>query len=337
MADVFISYAREDKARADQVAQALKSAGFDVFWDTEIPPGQTWADYIEGKLATAKISVVLWSATSTKSQWVREEARMGRDHGKLIPVMIDATPAPFGFGEVQAADLSSWNGDVNDPRWVRFRSAVEMGVQRASGSTPASPPPPPPQQQQNYAPPPPPQPPPPQPPPRQQEQGGSAFANIPLLNAKTTPGSPWFYIQKCLKLYVNAKGRARRAEFWWFILFQFCLGFVAGFLDAILFGVNPDSGTATQVLSTIVGFALLAPGVCVAIRRFHDRGLSGWLYGAAVGAIVVGAVLAVEIPALGGLVIIAAVGAVLFVCVMPGQPGANKFGPDPKQTPADVF
>ena len=124
MADVFISYSREDRPRAEQVAQALQSAGLDVFWDNEIPPGTTWADYIESKLTQCKALIVLWSAHSTKSQWVREEARMGRDKGVLIPAMIDASQAPFGFGEVQAANLASWNGEPDHPEWRRFLTAV---------------------------------------------------------------------------------------------------------------------------------------------------------------------------------------------------------------------
>ncbi|MBY0566325.1 MAG: toll/interleukin-1 receptor domain-containing protein [Hyphomonadaceae bacterium] len=124
MADVFLSYAREDSARALQVAQGLQNAGLDVFWDNEIPPGQTWADYIEQKLTQSKALIVLWSEHSTKSQWVREEARMGRDKGVLIPVMIDASQPPFGFGEVQAANLASWNGEADHPGWKRFVDAV---------------------------------------------------------------------------------------------------------------------------------------------------------------------------------------------------------------------
>lgn len=124
MADVFLSYAREDSARAEQVAHGLVAAGLDVFWDNEIPPGTTWADYIEGKLTQCKALIVLWSEHSTKSQWVREEARMGRDKGVLIPVMIDNSQPPFGFGEVQAANLASWNGEADHPNWRRFIDAV---------------------------------------------------------------------------------------------------------------------------------------------------------------------------------------------------------------------
>ncbi len=126
MADVFLSYAREDSARAEQVARGLEQAGMDVFWDNEIPPGTTWADYIEQKLTQCKALIVLWSEHSTKSQWVREEARMGRDKGVLIPVMMDNSTPPFGFGEVQAANLSSWTGEADHPGWRRFVDAVSQ-------------------------------------------------------------------------------------------------------------------------------------------------------------------------------------------------------------------
>jgi hypothetical protein len=136
MADVFLSYAREDSARAEQVARGLEQAGLDVFWDNEIPPGTTWADYIEQKLTQCKALIVLWSEHSTKSQWVREEARMGRDKGVLIPVMMDNSTPPFGFGEVQAANLASWNGEADHPGWRRFVDAVQ-GFSKAEPRAPA--------------------------------------------------------------------------------------------------------------------------------------------------------------------------------------------------------
>ncbi len=147
MADVFLSYAREDAVRARQVAQALEQAGLDVFWDNEIPPGATWADHIELKLSQCKALIVLWSQLSTKSQSVREEARLARDKGLLIPVSIDGASPPFGFGEVQTADLSNWNGDQNDAGWRRIVDAISRVAQ--TGPAPVAPPP-----QPVYAPPP---------------------------------------------------------------------------------------------------------------------------------------------------------------------------------------
>jgi hypothetical protein len=144
MADVFLSYAREDAARAEQIARGLETAGLNVFWDNEIPPGQTWADYIEQKLTQCKALIVLWSSHSVGSQWVREEARMGRDKSVLVPVMIDNVQPPFGFGEVQAANLSNWNGAEDDVNWRRFVDAVKHfqsgGPRPAAQPMPSAPP-----------------------------------------------------------------------------------------------------------------------------------------------------------------------------------------------------
>jgi len=136
MPDVFLSYAREDAVRARQVAQALEQTGLEVFWDNEIPPGATWADHIELKLSQCKALIVLWSENSTKSQSVREEARLARDKGLLIPVAIDGASPPFGFGEVQTADLSHWSGDQADPSWRRVVDAVSRVAQASPAPTP---------------------------------------------------------------------------------------------------------------------------------------------------------------------------------------------------------
>jgi len=138
MADIFLSYAREDRERAGQIASALGAAGHDVFWDVEIPPGMTWADFLEEKLAACKAALVLWSKTSVASQWVREEARLARDRSKLIPVMLDDCAPPFGFGEIQAANLAHWRGDANDPNFKLLVGAVD----RAIGAPPRATPPP---------------------------------------------------------------------------------------------------------------------------------------------------------------------------------------------------
>jgi hypothetical protein len=156
MADLFLSYSREDSERAGQIAAALEADGFDVFWDKEIPAGQTWADFIENKLNNSHAVVVLWTEVSTKSQWVREEARMGRDKDKLIPVQLDGAMPPFGFGEVQAANLSGWAGDRQSTDWQRLVNAIRFAIEKAGKTPPAPkvapalPPPPPPPRAQGF-------------------------------------------------------------------------------------------------------------------------------------------------------------------------------------------
>lgn len=290
MADVFISYAREDRPRAEMVARALSAAGIEAFWDTEIPPGQTWADYIEAKLTNCKALIVLWSEHSTKSQWVREEARLARDKHKLIPAMLDNSAVPFGFGEVQAANLTGWNGDPNSAEWMRVRKAVEATLGRYSTSAP-----------------PPTAPPPMSPPPFSPPPPMAGFVS------QTGDGtSPVDYVRKCFRLYLNGLGRARRAEFWWFALAYFVASFVAAVLDLSLFGVNPYTSEPNSLLITaVVGLGLVCPMVSVSSRRFHDVGLNGWLV--ALGFV----------PYIGWLFI-------MVVGFIPGQPGENKYGPNPK-------
>jgi len=332
MADVFISYAREDQARAEQVARGLEAMGLAVFWDTEIPPGQTWADYIEGKLAACKSVIVLWSQHSTKSQWVREEARMGRERAKLIPAILDGSPMPFGFGEVQAADLSTWSGQADHPQWRRMAQAVYSAV-RGDDAVMPTPAPQAAQQQQQYTPP---------PPPPQQAQPLYAPAYTPSAPASANTGattaaasgtlSPIGYIQKCFQLYANGKGRARRSEYGWWIAFQFVATLGAYLIDMSMGGINPYTNMpSSQIVSTVLGLALLAPSVSVMSRRLHDLGVSGWLVAAIFGVYVVGfAISATGTPAIGSLIVLAMGVVVLGLVFVPGKPGENQYGPNPK-------
>jgi TIR domain len=77
MADIFLSYAREDLTRAHGIAQALESHGWSVWWDRRIPPGQEFTSYIQRQLDDARCIVVLWSKASVASAFVRDEAAEG--------------------------------------------------------------------------------------------------------------------------------------------------------------------------------------------------------------------------------------------------------------------
>jgi len=310
MADVFISYAREDHFRAEQVARALIAMGLDCFWDTEIPPGQTWSDYIEGKLDQSRVVVVLWSAHSTKSQWVREEARMGRDKAKLIPAIIDGSPSPLGFGEVQAADLTSWRGEANHPQWTRFANAVFTAARGTAAPQP-------------------------QPSPQPAPSAWRAASSAPAGDAENL--SPIGYVQKCFKLYFDGKGRARRAEYWWWILFTVIVSIGAVIVDIGISGINPYTNQPnSQFVNMIASLALLAPSLSVTSRRFHDVGLSGWLVAAAFAAYAVGWLMMAAAMPLGALIILATAIAVLVITVIPSRPGANQYGPNPKEALAAV-
>jgi TIR domain len=111
MSDIFISYARADKDRAEQLAEAFSRQGWSVWWDREIPPGKSFDETIENALNSARCIIVLWSRDSVSSRWVKTEAAEGAERGILVPALIDKVQIPLEFKRIEAADLSDWQGD----------------------------------------------------------------------------------------------------------------------------------------------------------------------------------------------------------------------------------
>jgi hypothetical protein len=99
--DVFLSYAREDRPVAEVLARQLEAAGYSVWWDRDLYAGTDFEQVIGQELATAKAVIVLWSATSVRSGWVRDEAATAMERGVLVPVLLapDVLP-PLGFRSV---------------------------------------------------------------------------------------------------------------------------------------------------------------------------------------------------------------------------------------------
>lgn len=130
MADVFISYAREDHSRAGQLAAALGKKQLSVWWDHEILTGKTFDETIEQELEIAKSVVVLWSANSVKSEWVKNEAAAAVERDVLVPVLIDRVKLPLEFRRRQTADLIEWHGDPDDPAFIEVCRAVTANTDR---------------------------------------------------------------------------------------------------------------------------------------------------------------------------------------------------------------
>jgi adenylate cyclase len=128
MADIFVSYGRTTEAQAQQVAEALRGAGYAVWRDDELPAHRAYSDVIEERLRAAKAVVVLWSAEAAKSQWVRAEADIAREAGTLVQVTIDGILPPLPFNQIQCADLNGWSGDTSTAGWRKVESSVALLV-----------------------------------------------------------------------------------------------------------------------------------------------------------------------------------------------------------------
>jgi uncharacterized membrane protein YhaH (DUF805 family) len=106
-----------------------------------------------------------------------------------------------------------------------------------------------------------------------------------------------------LKKYALFTGRARRKEYWMFVLFNYIIGFVIGFVAGLLGGVL-GMGSTLGTLSYLYFVAVLVPSIAVGIRRMHDTGRSGWW-------------------------ILCPIANLVFLC-LDSQPGQNEYGPNPK-------
>ena len=115
---------------------------------------------------------------------------------------------------------------------------------------------------------------------------------------------------KCLKQYADFSGRARRQEYWMFVLFNMIFAIVAIIIDNVVGTESPELGYG--VFNGLYTLAVFIPGVAVAVRRLHDVGKSGWMF------------FIVLIPLIGTIWL-------LVLMVTDSQQGTNKWGENPKE------
>jgi TolB-like protein len=142
MADIFLSYSREDQATARRFAEGFERAGFSVWWDATLNPGEAYDKVTEKALEEARAVVVLWSRKSVDSRWVRAEATQANSNGTLVPVMIEPCKRPIMFELTHSADLAHWTGDPDDKAWQSCVTGVRRFVQKGGPhpiTTPSTP------------------------------------------------------------------------------------------------------------------------------------------------------------------------------------------------------
>ncbi|MDZ7741584.1 MAG: DUF805 domain-containing protein [Bacteroidota bacterium] len=115
---------------------------------------------------------------------------------------------------------------------------------------------------------------------------------------------------KVLKQYADFSGRARRKEYWMFVLFNIIFLIVAGIIDNVI-GLTVGE-LPYGVFYFLYALAVLIPGIAVSVRRLHDIGKSGWM-------ILIGL-----IPLIGAIWLIV-------LMVTDSNPGENQYGPNPKE------
>ena len=166
-------------------------------------------------------------------------------------------------------------------------------------------------------------------------------------------------VKQCLRKYGDFGGRATRAEFWWWQVFGWIGGLIAGAIDASISSFPGPEFATFAPFGAIFGLAILLPGLAVQARRLHDIGRTGWwilvwlgIYFLGLLPLVVGGIITIVrifssdsgsagadpgsyIPLIvGGAIMLLVFVAVTIWWIVwlarQGQTGPNRFGPDPR-------
>ncbi|MBC7770230.1 MAG: TIR domain-containing protein [Phycisphaerales bacterium] len=129
MADVFISYKREDRPAAMRIANAISRQGYSVWFDAELTSGSGWIAEVDKQVRTARCVIVCWSSAALKSDSVLGEAKIAAERGVLTPVFIeDGLKLPPPFNMLHTEGLSHWSGEDSDPAIRRLVDRVGAKV-----------------------------------------------------------------------------------------------------------------------------------------------------------------------------------------------------------------
>jgi N-acetylmuramidase/TIR domain len=124
MADVFISYKREERDAVTLLAEKLRALQLDVWFDGKLRTGGAFDDEIAREIEAAKAVLTCWTPAAIASEWVRAEAAMARDAEKFVPCFLEPTKLVPPFNLVQTEDLMSWAGQENDPAWLKVLARI---------------------------------------------------------------------------------------------------------------------------------------------------------------------------------------------------------------------
>jgi adenylate cyclase len=137
MADVFVSYARSDKALVAPLVAAIEAQGWSVWWDPEIDAGQQFDDQIEAELKKARAVLVVWTPTSAASRWVRGEAREAADRGTLVPVRFEGASLPMDVRAIHTTDLDGWGENARSAPFQALLRSLGAMIARSNATQPA--------------------------------------------------------------------------------------------------------------------------------------------------------------------------------------------------------
>jgi hypothetical protein len=140
MHEVFISYSRHDSDAANALAGTLSKAGLSVWLDRNaIQEGDAFDTQIEEAIAQTSVVIVIWSAHSVKSHWVRAEAAYALGKHKLLPISVDQSELPLQFMQIQTIDFRYWDRTSKHHAFQQLAGALARRLEASAASPDAQP------------------------------------------------------------------------------------------------------------------------------------------------------------------------------------------------------
>lgn len=130
MADIFISYSRNDRDRCTAIRDHLEALKVSVWFDAGIGAGSSFDREIEREIEAAKALLVLWTEESVESDWVRNEARTGKERSGLIAVQLRECQLPLEFRSIQAEILEEGAEGTDNLVWLNILNRIGELLER---------------------------------------------------------------------------------------------------------------------------------------------------------------------------------------------------------------
>ena len=133
MSGVFLSYSRADRALAEDIIRGLRAVGVVVWWDEDMR-SIDWHQELERQIVELASIVVLWTPSSSNSDHVKDEARLGLESGKLINAIVGVPKPPFPYDRVNGLPLDDWTELEPHNGWTRLIETIEEKVVERGGA-----------------------------------------------------------------------------------------------------------------------------------------------------------------------------------------------------------
>lgn len=130
MADVFISYKQRMRPKVALIARSLEELGVSVWFDAELRAGKSFGAVINAELGRAGAIIVCWTPDAfapedgSEVSWVEGEATVARERKVIVPIMLERVSLKAPWNMFHTERMMDWNGDPNDPAWLRVLDSI---------------------------------------------------------------------------------------------------------------------------------------------------------------------------------------------------------------------